>query len=329
MPEDVLSPANPTAGIDLDFSSYVASRQSTQREHFIGEVPDYSFALDAVLRQRIATMGPVRSIAQMIVSASAPMHRQLHHMSSLRVGPELYPQLYALGEQCARRLGIAIPQIYISPESEPNAFTLFGDDLSPSIILTRGLVELLDQSELLFVIGHECGHIHNLHGVYNTAVELLANPTARVVLQKLLSVGTPLPLVHLLATAIQGSLRLFLLSWSRCAEITCDRTGLICSGNLSSAQQALVKLVVGGGELLKSFDVDAYLSQSRGDMTVAAIWAGLQHTHPLIPRRIEALRIFAETETFFQWRPDITEGRTAHFTKEEADARCEQIVGIQ
>ncbi|EHC14862.1 hypothetical protein FJSC11DRAFT_1773 [Fischerella thermalis JSC-11] len=34
-------------------------------------------------------------------------------MESIEVGPQQYPHIYALGEDCAHRLGIGVPQIFI------------------------------------------------------------------------------------------------------------------------------------------------------------------------------------------------------------------------
>lgn len=319
--------ANPTQDVKLDFASYIQTRQDAHRGQMVNEVPNYSFAMDGTLRQRLAAIGPVRSIAQLMVSAGSPLQRQAHQYFSLAVNPRQYPDIYALGEECARRLGIGIPQIYLSPIDEPNAFTMAGDDVSPSIVLTRGIIELLEPPELLFVIGHECGHIHNLHGVYNTAIELLVNPTARLALQKLLAIGMPLNVVRVAASAFQGSLRLFLLNWSRCAEITSDRAGLICCGKREIAERALLKFVVGKGKLLEQLNIEAYLQQVREGVSLAGIWLELQQTHPLIPRRIEALRVFSDTDVMFLWRPELGNSQEARYTKAEADQRCEQIVG--
>lgn len=322
-----VEPENPTSQILLDFAAYVSRLQHTQRDHMIGDVPDYSFALDGELRQKIASMGPVRSMAQIMVGAGAMLQNQSRQLYNLMVGPRQYPEIYALGEECARRLGVGIPQIYISPIDDCNAFTFATNDITPAVILTRGLVELLDPSELLFIIGHECGHNHNLHGVYNTAAEMLVNPTARMALQKLLAAGAPLHIVRLLASAIQSSMKLFLLNWSRCAEVTADRAGLICCNNLATAERTLLKLVVGKGKLLEQLNVEAFLAQSRQSNTLASIWFDLQQTHPLIARRIEALRVFAESDVYLKWRPDQAVNNPPNYSKVQADRRCEHIVG--
>jgi len=42
-----------------------------------------------------------------------PIFQQLLLMESIEVGPQQYPHIYALGEDCAHRLGIGVPQIFI------------------------------------------------------------------------------------------------------------------------------------------------------------------------------------------------------------------------
>jgi Zn-dependent protease with chaperone function len=318
---------NPTDSIDLDFPGYVDRRQRQLSIHAPGDVPDYSFALDGTLRRQLAAIGPIRSIAQIMVSTNSPLARQRFLMYGVAVGPKVFPNIYAMGEDCARRLGIGIPQIFILNDSNPGAFTIATDDTAPVIVLTSSLVNLLEPDELQFVIGHECGHVHNLHGVYNSAVVMLVNPVARVLFQQLSSFGATLDTIKLLAGILQGSLKLFMLRWSRCAEVTCDRAGLICCGNLQAAEQSLIKLVAGGSAKLTDIDVNEYLKQLKQIRSAPASMLEFQSTHPLIAKRIEALRVFAACEVLHAWRPEMTTPEQS-LTRVEADRRCEEIIGI-
>ncbi len=171
--------ANPTAALDLDFTGYIARRKQELSGHVQGSVPDYSFGMDAVLRRRLAAMGPIRSVAKLIVSATVPINRQQYLMSGVVVGPNQFPEIHVAATECAHILGIGVPQIFIVPDSSRNAFTWATDDVAPLIVITTGLIDALEPAELKFVIGHECGHIHNLHGIYNATVEILVNPLAR------------------------------------------------------------------------------------------------------------------------------------------------------
>ncbi len=323
---------NPTRQIDLDFADYIIERERNFAARSINGVPDYSFSLDEQLRRKIALVRPVRDLAHAMTSIWTPDVRQQYLRIGVAVGPRQYPEIHALGEACARRLGIGVPQMFITHSPETGGFTIATDDREPVIVLTSALVGALSTEELLFVIGHECGHIHNLHGVYNVAAEMIANPLMITLLQQVAKAGTALKLIrtiehlHLLAGVVQGGLRLFFMHWSRCAEITCDRAGLICCGDLQTAQMALIRLIIGDAARLQGFDIDAYIDQLNQNSSPAR-FAELFATHPLIPRRVEALRWFAQCETFYGWHPELRSSARA-LSKAEVDQRCERIVNV-
>src|SRR5215510_10434095 len=93
------------------------------------------------------------------------------------------------------------------------------------------LVDHFSDEELLNVIGHECGHIHNSHVVYLTALYYLSHVDAFLVRQ--------------IALPAELSLR----AWSRRAEVACDRAGLLCARNLEVGTRALTGLALGSQKL--------------------------------------------------------------------------------
>ena len=330
--ESSLPNSNPTEGIDLDFGRYLETRKRELAEHTAeGGIADYSFSLDHNLRRRMAALSPARMAAQALVALAVPIQKQLHAMEAIAVGPRQYPEIHALGEDCARRLGIGVPRIFLKA-MPPGAFTIATDDVAPIIVLSTALVSSLTPDELQFVIGHECGHIHNLHGVYNTAAELLANPLAQGLVQQVLDAGAALKVVlttthvNLVAGLVQEGLKHFFLHWSRCAEITCDRAGVICCGDVAAAERALMKIVTGGGSALDGFNVDEYLRQLDEVRSSPFRFQEFQSTHPLILKRIEAIRSFASCEVLHAWRPELGHGQAR--TKEETDEICRRIVSI-
>ena len=71
---------NPTATINLNFADYLQHRSLELSAHLIGGIPDYAFFLDQKLRQQISAMGPVRTIAQSLVSFAVPYYKQIQNM---------------------------------------------------------------------------------------------------------------------------------------------------------------------------------------------------------------------------------------------------------
>lgn len=311
---------NPTAAVNLDFGHYLESRNAELSSHLVNGIPDYAFSLDQELRQQIASMGPVRAIVQALVSFVVPLQKQLQQMNSIAVGPQQYPEIHAMGEECAHKLGIGIPQIFVYFDPMLNGFTFATEDVAPMIVLSSELVEALEPQELKFVIGHECGHIHNLHGVYNTAVELLVNPLAGVMLGGLPALGA-------LRAIVQTGLVLFFARWSRCAEITCDRAGLICCGDVTAAQVALAKIAMGGGDRLKGINIQEYLKQIQQVQSTPLRLMELTRSHPLIPKRLEAIRLFADCDVLHSWRPELRSPNSVR-SKAETDDLCEQFINV-
>lgn len=71
-------------------------------------------------------------------------------------------------EVCARH-GKPLPRFGVIDDGNPNAFTYGHLPRSARLVLTRGLVEVLDEEELKAVIAHELGHIFHYDFVVMTA----------------------------------------------------------------------------------------------------------------------------------------------------------------
>ena len=91
---------------------------------------------------------------------------------NVRVTPRMFPRLHRyLGWGC-RILDVEEPELYVTMDPNPNAFT-YGHK-SPFIVLTSGLIDLLGDEELSFVVGHELGHIKAGHVLYTVLARNIA-----------------------------------------------------------------------------------------------------------------------------------------------------------
>ena len=73
-----------------------------------------------------------------------------------------YPHLSALIENVSRKHNITVPKIGIIHEGTPNAFTYGWNKNSAKLVITDGILDLLDKDEQRAVVAHELGHIvHN------------------------------------------------------------------------------------------------------------------------------------------------------------------------
>jgi Zn-dependent protease with chaperone function len=170
--------------------------------------------------------------------------------SNVRVTERQFPRLYrSLGWGC-KILNIEEPELYIAVDPVPNAFT-YGHT-RPFITMTSGLVDMLDDEERFFVIGHELGHIKAGHVLYTVIARNIAEIIA-LIGQATLGIG-----------ALLGqSLVVALLDWYRKAELTADRAGLLCIQDLDPCIRTFMKLAGGASKLYPEMDRTEFIKQIR------------------------------------------------------------------
>ncbi len=263
----------------LDFSTFIEGRvralPDQGREHGLG----YAYASDKSTRAVFETLKPVEVAVRSAVRLFEAYGRSELLGHAVKVGPRQFPRVQHLASACADQLGIATPTVYIVNSPVMNAAT-FGTNEESVIMVHSALVDHFNDQELLSVIGHECGHIHNNHVVYLTALHYI-----RVMAGALLR--------PLLAPA-----EIALLGWLRRAEITCDRAGLLCSKSLDVSTRALTKLALGSSKLYDQLNMDAFIEQYEEMKDGIGRYAEMRASHPYLPKRVIALRHFAESELY-------------------------------
>lgn len=305
---------SPLSGIDTSFSHYVEKRQEVVGKHMKGSVPDYAFALDYELRRKLDQIPHFYSISRKICATIETRQLQIYNQQAVAVGPAQYPEIYQMGIDCAHKLGIGVPNIFIYSSSQMNAFTYASDNTSPMIVLYTGIIDRLTPGELKCVIAHECGHIHNQHSVYKNVIQTLLNSGS----------GT---LGFFLSTANLALMQF----WTRAGEITADRAAMLCAEDTRDAINVQAKLLSGGiinKEFQQEINIDALRAQL--DMTLENPTRMLEITsdHPSGVRRIFASKEFEECELFYEWRPELKKPGVIMRTKEETDERCKKLVNI-
>ena len=216
----------------------------------------------------------------------------------LRVFQSATPRLRSFTRSfgiAARRLGTPLPYTIISSAvSGVNAMTAGTDEFS--FIAVSGLIPaLFTVEEQRFILGHECGHLALWHVVYHTAVSML---------------GSAAQLVPVVGPSIAKAITFPLQAWSRRSELSADRAGLICCGDLDTASKTLLKLDLGLGAVTAAgtapkidVNVKEHVNSANRMLSRNTIekYGELLESHPLLSKRIEALELFARSELYYRF----------------------------
>jgi Zn-dependent protease with chaperone function len=219
--------------------------------------------VDEVIRKVLALLGGERGV------------RLLFQGNAIRVGPSQFPRLWHLHTEVTTTFDWAgVPELYISQTPFFNAGA-YGID-RPFIVVHSAAIELLDDDELRVLLSHELGHVLSGHALYRTIAAILA----------LVSLAA-LPVLAGIAVL---PVRLAFLEWSRKAELSADRAGLLGGQDIVVAQRVDMKMAGGGrGEAFAGqLNVDAFMQQaheyassSEGLDVVYKILSTLALTHPM------------------------------------------------
>jgi Zn-dependent protease with chaperone function len=113
-----------------------------------------------------------------------------------------------------------------------------------------------------------------------------------------------------------------LRTWSRRAEITCDRAGMLVAKNQSAAERAITKLAVGSKKLYEEFDLDAFLEQHEEGSQGIGKYMEVFATHPWLPKRVLAMRAFGQSQLYQK----AVGGPTGGLTMSEVDSRVAALL---
>ncbi|MEU4151044.1 M48 family metallopeptidase [Streptomyces sp. NPDC026659] len=215
--------------------------------------------------------------------------RLLFLSDSVRVSDRQFTHLHDMLRDACYILDLEkVPPMYVTQNPQPNAMCIGLDE--PIIVVTTGLVELLDEEEMRAVVGHEVGHALSGHAVYRTILLFLTTLALKVAW---------IPLGNLAIMALVTALR----EWFRKSELSADRAGLLVGQDLRASMRGLMKIA--GGNHLHEMNVDAFLEQAEeydaaGDLrdSVLKILNVLPRSHPFTTVRAAELKRWAESRDY-------------------------------
>jgi hypothetical protein len=204
-------------------------------------------------RQAIASLKRVRGfeffLSKFVDAGVERMEYQLTAASSVRVGPQQLPSLYAHLRTACDVLGVLEPEFYVSSGGLQSIAT--GPN-HPYIVLMSGVLGLMDDDELAAVIAHEVGHIKAGHLLYQSmasAVDFFGGVANDFSLGFSKFVTTPV--------------QVGLLTWNRWSELTADRAALVVVREPRVCLRMLMKLAAGTSGDVEPLNIDAFIDQVR------------------------------------------------------------------
>lgn len=171
--------------------------------------------------------------------------------STIKVTQNNFPDIYNLLNEACDILHIThIPDLYIQWGYDVNAFTTGSEN--PIIVLNSGAVDLLGDDELLYVLGHEIGHIKSGHMLYHQMAMILPYigklaGSVAFGMGKIVVKGLRYPLVH----------------WSRMSELSADRAGLLACQNKEAVISTLMKMSGVPRKYFNKINTEDFIKQAR------------------------------------------------------------------
>jgi heat shock protein HtpX len=216
------------------------------------------------------------------------------------ISREENPRIYQIVERLAGKANVPVPKIYMIPTDSPNAFATGRNPEHASVAVTRGIMELCNDTEIEGVLAHELGHVRNRDILISAVVATIAGAItfiAQMVMWGemfggfggegegeggLFSALAMMIMAPLAATLIQ-------LAISRSREYQADSTGAHITGNPQGLASALGKIDQWSKRLPMQVSPSTAHLYCAQPLTGGQVFAGLFSTHPPIKKRIDRL----------------------------------------
>jgi len=191
---------------------------------------------------------------------------------AVRVTADLLPEVHEVYQSCLDIIGGDLNgNLFICQSKEYNS-NVFAHGKTFDVLIHSALLNDFSTDELRFVFGHELGHVVFEHSRF-LIYDILSN-----------------------VEGISADTADILFRWSRAAELSADRVGLLCCGKLPPAITALFRTASG----LSGINVDQILHSFRKqyeELKTQITQVNDPHSwvrsHPMIPIRFKALELAA------------------------------------
>lgn len=247
------------------------------------------------------------SIIQALVSYFYSDKIALLSVGALEAKRSEYIELHRIAENLAIAAGLPKPKLYIINDQSPNAFATGRDPKNACVVVSQGLLDKLNKTELEGVISHEMAHIGNYDIRLMTIVVVLVGVIALASDWSLRAriwggnnnnsnSGYLILLGLVLAILAPLSATLVQLAISRRREYLADATGALVTRYPEGLASALEKIAIDKSQtrlrnraMSHLFIADPY-KKDKARIRQESWFSTIFSTHPPIPIRVERLR---------------------------------------
>lgn len=267
--------------------------------------------LTSVLQLSSLTLMGIISVVGLVLLPSlylTPVRREINEFktdlgTTGTLATDRHPKIAAMARRLAQQASVPEPDVRIVNRDRPETYTL-GGSANSTIIITRGVVQQLDDPEIEAVLAHEVSHLSNGDGrlVNYLLVPLLIaeelKPGARPRFQLVHTYAFVLYLgqlclwagLRVITTVQLWSCYLAIGICSRGRELAADTAAAELTGQPHTLASALTKLADSRGQPTEDLRTHA---RSAGVLDILPPAQELRSpfsTHPSTERRIERLR---------------------------------------
>jgi Zn-dependent protease with chaperone function len=293
-----------SSGVDFDFARWIAARRGAM-EQSAREGAAYAFAGERKFRRNLNIARPVTIALEATTRLWRDVARTELLGTAVKVSDQQYPRVFEAAKAAGAALRVRVPVIFAAPSSSIKVKVLGTDD-APHLIVNLELAEKLDDTELIAAIAHELAHVQNGHILYTTALHYLNTGAAFFV-----------------RWVIQPAI-MTLQAWARRAEVTCDRASLLAVRDLDKTLQAMVRLEL-GLEKGAAFNAEEYVRSLPDVKKGLGRFAEMFRSHPYVPKRVQALRLFAESALYAQVTGQDPTGKP---TLNDVDKKVSELISV-
>ena len=214
-------------------------------------------------------------LAQSSMDQGSDYWKNVMEGHSFKVEKRLMSHLHDLFYDVKDKLGFTEDvDFYITGNASVNAFAVASSkEGMPHIInVNSGLVDLMTDDELRFVVGHEIGHLMNKDTELLKLIYFIFPPNANQ------------PLV------LQYKIRL----WQQLSELVADRYGYMAIPDLEVCVSAFFKMASGLDLSKIDMQMDVFIEENLKHLEYFKEGQGLNTAnHPVNPVRVQSLNLFA------------------------------------